>query len=238
MKYILIVEDEPDIRNNLKEFLELEDYWVWEASSGVEGLEIFQRESIDLVISDIMMPQMDGFELCRQIRNSQTGRLIPFIFLSAKADISALKKGYNYGADEYLIKPCSLEELNFKIQALLNKNERIHKEITCLLQKSTVDLTPLPQPPENLSQNQQSELFSLSEKLTLTNAEERVFFEVIQGFTNKEIGEHLFISDRTVQAHLRNILRKLNLKNRSHLVRFAFENGYKPQDQLENNQSD
>ncbi|ERT05018.1 bacterial regulatory s, luxR family protein [Lyngbya aestuarii BL J] len=74
--------------------------------------------------------------------------------------------------------------------------------------------------------------------MTLTNAEERVFFEVIQGFTNKEIGEHLFISDRTVQAHLRNILRKLNLKNRSHLVRFAFENGYKPQDQLENNQSD
>ncbi|MEB3283319.1 MAG: response regulator transcription factor [Lyngbya sp.] len=234
MKHILIVEDEPLIRSNLKEFLELEGYWVWEASSGVEGLEIFQRELIDLVISDILMPEMDGFEFCRQIRNSQTGRLIPFIFLSAKTEIDTLKKGYQYGADEYLVKPCTFEELTLKIQALLERNQRIHQEITSLLQKSTVDLKESPQPPKPQSPNQQPELSSLSEQLTITPAEERVFFEVIQGYTNKEIGEHLFISHRTVQAHLRNILRKLNLSNRYQLVRFALEKGYKPQQYLEN----
>ena len=82
MKNILIVEDDPDIRSNLKELLELEEYWVWEARSGVEGLQVFHQESIDLVISDIIMPEMDGLEFCRQIRNSQTGKLTPFIFRS------------------------------------------------------------------------------------------------------------------------------------------------------------
>ncbi|WP_413160641.1 response regulator transcription factor [Capilliphycus salinus ALCB114379] len=234
MKHILIVEDEPLIKNNLKEFLELEDYWVWEASSGVEGLEIFERELIDLVISDILMPEMDGFELCSRIRNSQTGKFIPFIFLSAQADFSSLKKGYQYGADEYLVKPCQLEELKLKIDALLERNQRIHQEITSLLQKSTVDFNKSPETPKPQSENQQPEFSFLSEQLTITPAEERVFFEVIQGFTNKEIGEHLFISHRTVQAHLRNILRKLNLSNRYQLVRFALENGYKPQQNLEN----
>ncbi|PZV03274.1 MAG: DNA-binding response regulator, partial [Leptolyngbya sp.] len=63
--------------------------------------------------------------------------------------------------------------------------------------------------------------------LPLTPAEERVFWEVVQGFTNKQIGEHLFLSPRTVQTHLSNMLAKLNLENRSQIVRFAFEHGYR-----------
>ncbi len=238
MKNILIVEDEPDIRSNLKELLELENYWVWEASSGGEGLKLFRQQPIDLIISDILMPEMDGFEFCRQVRNAPTGKLIPFLFLSAKADFSDIKMGYNYGADEYLVKPCSLEELTLKISALLERTERIHRQITDLLQKTTVPGTESAptqdnsSQPQSLSVSQTSKSFSGLKKLILTTAEERVFFEVLQGYTNKEIGEHLFISDRTVQAHLRNILRKINLKNRSQLVRFALENGYQPQQEL------
>ena len=100
----------------------------------------------------------------------------------------------------------------------LERSHRIHAEIVRLLQNSTVEQVKIPPPtvtPE-------------SQPLPLTPAEERVFWEVIQGYTNKQISDRLFISPRTVQAHLSSIFSKLQLENRSQLVRFALEGGYKP----------
>jgi DNA-binding NarL/FixJ family response regulator len=97
----------------------------------------------------------------------------------------------------------------------LERSRRTHAEIIRLMQQQVAK--PSEAPP-----------VQIPHPLPLTPAEERVFWEVIQGFTNKQIGEHLFVSPRTVQTHLSNILNKLQLENRSQLVRYAFERGYKP----------
>lgn len=219
MKKILLVEDDPNLRCSLKEYLEQEGYLVLEASSGVEGLAVFDRDVPDLVVSDVLMPEMDGLEFCKNLRSTRTGQLIPFIFLSGQGELEDRIEGHKMGADDYLVKPFNLGELGVKIELLMERSHRIHQEILRLLQaldRSTVDSVSLSSSPEEFL-----------ESLPLTPAEEKVFVEVVEGFTNKEIGERLFISDRTVQAHLTKILKKLQLSNRNELIRFALERGYR-----------
>jgi DNA-binding NarL/FixJ family response regulator len=221
MKRILIVDDDMTLRMALIRYLEKRGYIVQDAGSGIEAMEAFEKDPPDLVVSDVMMPGMDGFEFCRRLRSTRSGQLVPFIFLSSKREVDDRVQGHSIGADDYLIKPFEPRELLAKIEAQLERSRRIHTEIVRLLQKteaavaveaeaSPAKSSPTPNP------------------LPLTPAEEKVFWEVIQGYTNKQIGDHLFVSPRTVQTHLSNILSKLQLENRSQLVRFAFERGYKP----------
>jgi len=153
---------------------------------------------------------MDGFEFCRRLRAMRSGQLVPFIFLSSRGEVEDRIQGHDIGADDYLIKPFEPRELVAKIEAQLERSRRTHAEIIRLIQQSNVTTEASPTP------------------LPLTPAEEKVFWEVIQGYTNKQIGDRLFVSPRTVQTHLSNILSKLQLENRSQLVRFAFEQGYHP----------
>ena len=214
MKKILVVDDDITLRAALARHLVDRGFLVEDAASGVEALAIFEKEPPDLVVSDVMMPEMDGFEFCRKIRASRSGQLVPFIFLSSLGEIDNRILGHNMGADDYLVKPFQPRELIAKIEGLLERSHRIHIEIYRLIQQ--LGDRSDPSPGEN------------PEPLPLTPAEEKVFWEVIQGFTNKQIGDHLFISPRTVQTHLSNILSKLALENRSQLIRFAFEHGYRP----------
>ena len=138
--------------------------------------------------------------------------LTPFIFLSGRCDLEDRIQGHSIGADDYLVKPFHPRELIAKVEAQLARASRIRSEIKRALKRFDSGLLPA-QP---------------SVPLPLTPAEEKVFWEVIQGFTNKKIGDRLFISPRTVQTHLSNILSKLSLESRSQLIRFAFENGYRP----------
>ncbi|AFY82183.1 response regulator transcription factor [Oscillatoria acuminata] len=216
MKSILLVEDDVALRGNLTEYLEELGYLVLEASSGLEGLEIFDRQSPDLIISDVMMPSMDGLEFCRRLRSSRQGQLVPFLFLSGQNELEDRLKGHKMGADDYIVKPFNSKEIVAKIENLLERSLRLHQEILRVL-----DRVKAPEAPANPSPSQDPE------KLPLTPAEAKVFAEVIEGGTNKEIGARLFLSDRTVQAHLTKILKKLNLKNRNELIRFAWENGYR-----------
>jgi DNA-binding NarL/FixJ family response regulator len=220
MKKILIVDDDITLRTALIRYLENRGYSVQNASSGVEAMDLFEQNPPDLVVSDVMMPEMDGLEFCRRLRNTRSGQLVPFIFLSSRKDVDDRIQGHKMGADDYLVKPFEPRELVAKIEAQLERSRRIHSEIVRLMQHSeaaaepsnTATPTPLP----------------------LTPAEEKVFWEVIQGFTNKQIGDRLFVSPRTVQTHLSNILSKLHLENRSQLIRFAFERGYRsPVEQVE-----
>lgn len=114
-----------------------------------------------------------------------------------------------------------------KIEAQLERSRRINAEMVRLMQHlgagSRASATP--NKAETAASGSSS---SAPQSLPLTPAEQRVFWEVIQGFTNKQISDRLFISPRTVQTHLSNILSKLDLENRSQLVRFAFERGYRP----------
>jgi DNA-binding NarL/FixJ family response regulator len=213
MKRILIVDDDATLRTALSRYLSKRGYAVIDAASAVAALAIYEADPADLIVSDVLMPEMDGFEFCRRLRTTRLGQLVPFIFLSSKAEVEDRVQGHSIGADDYVIKPFEPRELLAKIEAQLERTRRTHAEIVRLMQQSSVAPAPAPFVPH---------------PLPLTPAEEKVFWEVIQGHTNKQIGEHLFVSPRTVQTHLSNILNKLQLENRSQLVRFAFEHGYKP----------
>ena len=217
MERILVVDDEADCQTVLGMYLESQGYQVQCATSAIEALSIFENDPPDLVISDVMMPEMDGFEFCRRLRNTRLGQLMPFIFLSGQGEIESKVEGHSIGADDYLVKPFQSEEILAKVKGQLERSHRIHAEIVRLLQNSTaltVEPKILPVAPPA--------------PLPLTPAEERVFWEVIQGYTNKQISYRLFISPRTVQAHLGSIFSKLHIENRAQLVKFALERGYKP----------
>lgn len=113
MKKILVIEDEKNIRNRIVDTLELaeEPYEIFTAQHGREGLDIALREIPDLIISDVMMPEMDGYAVLKALRAEETTATIPFIFLSAKADVAHIREGMNLGADDYLPKPFSIDEL-------------------------------------------------------------------------------------------------------------------------------
>ncbi len=245
MKKILIVDDDRTIRMVLRRHLENQGYVVADAKSGVEALKSFETEMPDLVVSDVMMPEMDGFEFCRRLRTTPSGQLIPFIFLSSLGELDDRIEGYEIGADDYLIKPFEPRELVAKIEAQLERSRRIYSEMVRLMQQmaggdqkvSSPSLIPVAGMTIDLSHHQSNSIQNKypimsprpeasPDPLPLTPAEARVFWEVIQGSTNKEIAERLFISPRTVQTHLRHILSKLKLENRGQLIRFAFEHGY------------
>ena len=211
MKKVLIVDDDTALRTALIRYLEKRGYSVSDAASGIEGLTQFEQDPPDLVVSDVIMPEMDGLEFCRRLRSLRSGQLVPFIFLSSRGEVEDRVQGHSIGADDYLIKPFEPRELLAKIEAQLERSRRMHSEMVRLMQQSGTVLAPSVQ---------------VVAPLPLTPAEEKVFWEVIQGHTNKQIGDHLFVSPRTVQTHLSNILSKLQLENRSQLVRYAFEKGY------------
>jgi DNA-binding NarL/FixJ family response regulator len=217
MKKILVVDDDATLRMALTRYLEKRGYVVQNVDSGVTALASFEEDPPDVVVSDVMMPEMDGFEFCRRLRASRLGQLVPFIFLSSRGELEDRVQGHSMGADDYLIKPFEPKELLAKIEAQLERTRRIHAEIVRLMQQASM----LPEAPPSATT-------ITPNPLPLTPAEEKVFWEVIQGYTNKQIGDRLFVSPRTVQTHLSNILSKLQLENRSQLVRFAFERGYKP----------
>ena len=232
MKKILVVDDDRTLRTVLTRYLENQGYQVEQVSSGAEALVAVTKNPPDLVVSDVMMPEMDGLEFCRRLRGTPSGQLMPFIFLSGKGELEDRIYGHSIGADDYLTKPVDPRELVAKIEAQLERSRRIHTEIVRLMQLAVGSMgehLPLP------STSDVAELteISVSEAVTptplpLTPAEERVFWEVIQGLTNKQISERLFISPRTVQTHLSSILNKLKLENRAQLIRFAYEQGYQP----------
>ena len=231
MKKILVVDDDKILRTVLKHTLEQQGYQVTSAISGQEALILFQEDAPDIIISDVSMPGMDGFDFCRQLRSQPSGQLVPFIFLSARGKLDDRILGHSLGADDYLTKPFEMKELLAKIEALIERSRRIHAEIVHLIGEIVHSSSKLGNQDNRDSSDQVEQKTkpldsSQPAPLPLTPAEERVFWEVIQGFTNKQISEILFISPRTVQTHLSNILGKLNLENRTQLVRFAFENGY------------
>ncbi|MEW6493773.1 MAG: response regulator [Cyanobacteriota bacterium] len=232
MKRILIVDDDRTMRTVLTRYLENRGYQVEQFGSGSEALAAFAKNPPDLVVSDVMMPEMDGLEFCRRLRSTPSGQLMPFIFLSGKGELEDRIYGHEIGADDYLTKPVDPRELVAKIEAQLERTRRIHSEIIRLMQmassRSIQSLSPASLPETSATSGVSAEPAAPPTPLPLTPAEERVFWEVIQGLTNKQISDRLFISPRTVQTHLSSILNKLGLENRAQLIRFAYEQGHQP----------
>ena len=122
MKKILVVDDEWKIRKLIKDYLVREGYSVDEAGDGEEGLDLFFQTTYDIVILDIMMPKIDGWSVCRKIREESQ---VPIIMLTARADESDQLFGFELETDEYMIKPFNPKLLVAKVKALLRREKRI-----------------------------------------------------------------------------------------------------------------
>lgn len=123
---ILLCEDDQNLGMVLKNYLELNDYDVVLERDGRLGLAAFQRESIDICLLDVMMPNMDGFTLAEEIRDIDPD--VPLFFLSAKTMKEDIIQGYKLGADDYITKPFDSEVLLMKIKAILKRNEEVNKD--------------------------------------------------------------------------------------------------------------
>jgi signal transduction histidine kinase len=130
MKRILVIEDEHSVRENLLELLDAEDFHVFGAMNGRAGIELAQKHLPDLIICDVMMPELDGFGVLTLLRQNPATKTIPFIFLTAKADKMDLRQGMELGADDYLTKPFTRAEIlraigvRFEKQAVLEEESQ------------------------------------------------------------------------------------------------------------------
>ncbi|MDP3150770.1 MAG: response regulator [Ignavibacteria bacterium] len=137
LKKILIVEDEKQLLNNISILLKAENFDVVTAANGKEGIYLAVKEKPDLIICDIMMPGMDGYDVLEELGKNCTTSLIPFIFLTAKVETGDLRKGMELGADDYLFKPFKSEELIKAITTRLNKFEIVKATILNEEKKNT-----------------------------------------------------------------------------------------------------
>ena len=127
-KKIVIVEDEKDILQLLKLYLEKEGYRTCTATSGLEGLKQLKNERPDLIILDLMLPEMDGLDVCKRIRGDRETSRIPMIMLTAKAEESDTIIGLELGADDYVTKPFSPKALTARVKAMFRRLERKQDE--------------------------------------------------------------------------------------------------------------
>ena len=118
---ILIAEDEPDIRDLISLTLQFSGYSVVAAKDGVEAVEAAKNDTFDLILMDVRMPRMTGYEACRILRENDTTKEIPIIFLSAKGQEFEVQAGLEAGADDYILKPFAPEILTKKIEKVLQK---------------------------------------------------------------------------------------------------------------------
>lgn len=133
---ILIAEDEKDIRKMMKDYLSNNGYNIFEAENGKNALETLDKVQIDLLITDIMMPEMDGYSLTYELR--QAGFKIPILMITAKETIDDKENGFNSGTDDYMVKPIILKEMLLRVNALLKRTQYAHEKLI-EIGKSIVD---------------------------------------------------------------------------------------------------
>lgn len=194
MKKILVIEDEPEMRRNLGTILKLEKFEVLLAENGRAGLDLARRQAPDLIVCDVMMPEMDGHAVVQALRQDAKTMNIPFIFLTAKGEKSDLRSGMNLGADDYLTKPVSKADLLAAIEARLKRGEQ---------QNAGGSLTP------------NFDSFDPLLALGLTPRVAEVLLWVAQGKTNADIATILGISEWTVKKHVLEIFEKLGVETRT-----------------------
>lgn len=119
MVNILIVDDNKKIRRLMEIYLKKQCYNVFHATNGVEALKVLDESNITLVIADIMMPEMDGYELTKELR--EYSKDIPILMITAKETFSDKKKGFDYGVDDYMVKPVDMDEMILRVSALLRR---------------------------------------------------------------------------------------------------------------------
>lgn len=207
MPTILIIEDQPDMRHNLATILRMENYTVLTASTGREGLACAIEEKPDLILCDVMMPEMNGHEVLQALREHPTIAATPFVFLTAKGEIRDMRTGMNMGADDYLTKPVTATDLLASVAARLERPQRVADGGGFAPDFSSSK--PL-------------------EALGLTPREAEVLLWVAQGKSNPEISTILAAAENTVKKHMQHIFEKLGIESRNAAMLVALERLSKP----------
>ncbi|NEP77639.1 MAG: response regulator transcription factor [Okeania sp. SIO3B3] len=223
---ILLVDDEPGLREAVQVYLEDSGFNVNVASNANQGWDILQSYLPDLVITDIMMPQIDGYQFLQKLREDPRFKALPVVFLTAKGMTTDRIQGYQAGCDAYLSKPFDPEELVAIVENLLERrtvgkttNEgentpdiavlasQIAEIKAMLMGKNTIAQTPSPI------------------KIDLTPREQSVLDLVARGLMNKEIARDLNTSVRNVEKYVSRLFTKTGTNSRTELVRYALEHG-------------
>ena len=208
---ILVVEDDKNLRKLITTCLRREQYKTYEATNGVEALEVLDTNYIDLIVTDIMMPKMDGYELVRELRNAKFNT--PILLITAKSTINDKKEGFYLGADDYMVKPIDIEELSLRVKALL-KRAKLTAEQKIKIGKLVINYNQLSVVKEDKSYTLAQKEFYLLYKL-LSNPDKI--------FTRQELMEEIWglenESDyRTVDVHIKRIREKLADVNEFEIV--------------------
>jgi DNA-binding NarL/FixJ family response regulator len=210
---LLIVDDDPGIRLSVSDYLELAGYSVIMAENGQNALAMVSQYQPHLIVTDVTMPQMDGYELIRQVRRQPAFRLLPVIFLTARTNTDERIKGYQLGCDAYLPKPFELSELAAVVRNLLERSQMMESEWRQRLRSAESE--------EDLLIDKHHKTLALD----LTQREQDVLAELVEGLSNGQIGDRLHLSPRTIEKHVSSLLRKTETSNRAELVRFAMDHG-------------
>ena len=201
MKKILVIEDEPEMRRNISTLLRYYDYEPIAAENGRAGVEAARRESPDLILCDVMMPELDGYGVLQALHADALLARIPFIFLTAKGEKDDLRSGMNLGADDYLTKPVANADLVRAIETRLRRSEQqVNREFK----------------PD----------FSSSEPLHalgLTPRAAETLLWLAQGKTNSDIATILGITESTIKKHVQEVFEKLGVETRGAATLRALE---------------
>lgn len=209
---ILVVDDDPGTRLAISDYLEMAGYSVITAADGQQGLDMVETYRPHLMVTDIVMPRMNGYQLVRSVRQHPSFRLLPVIFLTERNKTEERIQGYQSGADLYLPKPFELQELGAAIRNLLERSQMIQSEYRLSQEEG---LRP------------QTTATAIVEKLDLpfhlTQREQEVLVMLTHGLSNAQIGSQLHLSPRTVEKYVSNLLRKTETNNRAELVGYAMK---------------
>lgn len=201
MNKILIIEDQAPMRRNLALMLELEGYDVATAENGRDGLAKVRSFRPQLIVCDVMMPEIDGYAVVQALRADPEFALIPFIFLTAKGDKADLRIGMNFGADDYLTKPVIRDDLLAAVESRLAKARAVEEKLRAAEAQGAFN-------PD----------FSSAEPLRalgLTERESEVLLWVAQGKSNGDVATILGMSEKTVKQHLGSVFQKLGVEGRT-----------------------
>lgn len=202
MKKILVIEDEPEMRRNLITILRLENYQPFSAEDGRAGVALALQENPDLVLCDVMMPELDGYGVLKALRENAATEATPFIFLTAKGEKPDIRAGMNLGADDYLTKPVAKADL---LDAIASRLKRAAQSVVTDFKPSFDSAAPLEQ------------------SLGLTPRVAETLLWIAQGKTNGDIATILGISESTVKKHVLEIFAKLGVETRSAATLRALE---------------
>lgn len=198
MYKILVVDDEVNIRRVVREYAEFEGYEVAEAENGMEAVEMVKSEDFDLIVMDIMMPKLDGFSTCKEIKKYKT---IPVIMLSARGEEYDKLFGFELGIDDYVVKPFSPKELMARIKAVLKRNNVSESTVPekLVFEGLEIDIAG-------------REVYVDGEKASMTPKEYDLLFYLVKNknlaltrdkFLEEVWGYDFFGDDRTVDTHIK-----------------------------------